>query len=111
MPIDETTFHSLADKTIAALAEAIDTEVGEEIDVEEQNEILTLVLPDGGQYIINKNAPLKQIWLSSPRTGAWHFEWDEGRERWLSTRGEKVALDDLLVGELEAITGTRVRFQ
>lgn len=110
MSLDEAGFHHLADKTISRLGEAIDVDLGDEIDVEEQNEILTLILPDGGQYIINKNAPLKQIWLSSPRSGAWHFDWDAATERWRSTRGEKVALDDLLLGELEAITGTRVHF-
>ncbi|PKU26373.1 iron donor protein CyaY [Telmatospirillum siberiense] len=110
MPLDEASFHSLADKTISALAEAIDTDLGDEIDVEEQNEILTLVLPDGGQYIINKNAPLKQVWLSSPRSGAWHFDWDAEGARWRSTRGERIALDDLLAGELKEITGTLLRF-
>ncbi len=110
MSLDEADFHQLADTTIRRLAEAIDVDLGDEIDVDEQNEILTLILPDGGQYIVNKNAPLKQIWLSSPRSGAWHFVWDAATERWRSTRGEKVALDDLLIGELEEITGTRARF-
>jgi frataxin len=110
MSLDDASFHRIAEKTISGLAEIIDVDLGDEIDVEEQNEILTLVLPDGGQYIINKNAPLKQIWLSSPRSGAWHFDWDAAAERWRSTRGEKIALDDLLIGELEAITGTKVSF-
>jgi frataxin len=110
MPLDEASFHNLADKTINSLAEAIDVGLGDEIDVEVLGEILSLELPSGGQYIINKNAPLRQIWLSSPQSGAWHFEWDAETLRWHSTRGEKVALDDLLVGELEAITGTRVTF-
>lgn len=110
MPLDEAGFHHLADNTIDRLADAIDTDLGDEIDAEVHNEILTLVLPDGGQYIINKNAPLKQIWLSSPRSGAWHFDWDAATERWRSTRGEKIALDDLLLGELAEITGTRVHF-
>jgi len=110
MSLEEARFHTIADQTITCLAEAIEADLGDEIDVDVQNEILTLDLPDRGQYIINKNAPLKQIWLSSPRSGAWHFDWDLGTERWLSTRGEKVALDDLLLGELEAITGARVTF-
>ncbi len=85
MPLDETSFHIIAGKTIEALAEAIDIDLGEEIDVEVQNEILTIGLPGGGQYIINKSAPLRQIWLSSPRSGAWHFEWDVAAEGWRST--------------------------
>lgn len=110
MPLDEARFHTLAGKTISALADAVDEDLGDDLDVEEQNEILTIVLPDGGQYIVNKNAPLCQIWLSSPKSGAWHFEWDEATERWRSTRGAKVALDDLLADELRAVTGTRPRF-
>lgn len=109
MSLDEVRFHQIADKTIDGLAETIEAELGDKIDVDVQGEILTLELPDGGQYIVNKNTPLKQIWLSSPRSGAWHFEWDGAPERWLSTRGEKVALADLLAGELAEITGTRIR--
>jgi frataxin len=100
MPLDESRFHSIAGKTIDELADAIDAELGDDLDVEVQGGILTIQLVDGGQYIINKNAPLKQIWLSSPKSGAWHFDWDEGSERWLSTRGEKVEMEALLKGEL-----------
>jgi frataxin len=109
MSVDEANFHHRADKTINDLAQAIEDELGDEIDVDVENEILTLGLPDRGQYVVNKNAPLRQIWLSSPKSGAWHFDWDEAVERWRSTRGEKIVLDDLLLDELEAITGTRIR--
>lgn len=110
MPVDEAGFHLLADKTINALAEAIEDDLGDEIDVDVQDEILTLGLADRSQYVINKNSPLRQIWLSSPKSGAWHFEWDAQSERWRSTRGETVALDDLLLDELAATTGIRVAF-
>jgi frataxin len=110
MPLEEAHFHQIADRTINRLAEVIEADLGDEIDVDVQNEILSLDLPDSGQYIVNKNAPLKQIWLSSPRSGAWHFQWDAELEQWLSTRGEKVALDALLVDELSQITGTKIRF-
>jgi len=64
-------------------------------------------LDDGRQFIVNKNAPLRQIWLSSPKSGAWHFEWDSDDESWRSTRGARVDLADLLADELESVTGIR----
>lgn len=108
MSIDVSQFHAIAGKTIDSLADTIDEDLGDELDVDVQGGILTIDLPDGGQYIVNKNEPLRQIWLSSPKSGAWHFDWDVASERWLSTRGERVALTDLLADELAAITGVRV---
>ncbi|MDR3438000.1 iron donor protein CyaY [Telmatospirillum sp.] len=110
MPLDESSFHIIAGKTIDALAEAIDAELGDDLDVEIEGEILTLDLADGGQYIVNKNAPLRQIWLSSPQSGAWHFAWDSEDECWRSTRGAPIDLTDLLADELEAVTGTHISF-
>ena len=108
MTIEESRFHIIADKTIDGLADAIDADLGDDLDVDVEGGILTIALPGGGQYIINKNAPMRQIWLSSPKSGASHFDWDESADGWRSTRGEKVSLTELLADELEQATGTRV---
>lgn len=104
---DDAAFHAQANETISRLAEIIDDDLGDDIDVEIQNDILTLELADGGQYIVNKNAPFHQIWLSSPKSGAWHFDWVGGA--WRASKGDKPALLELLAGELQAVTGRPVR--
>lgn len=104
---DDAAFHAEADATIGRLAEIIDDDLGDDIDAEIQNHILTLELADGGQYIVNKNTPFHQIWLSSPKSGAWHFDWIDGV--WRATKGGKQSLLDLLADELAAVTGRPVR--
>ncbi len=102
MTIDDTQFHRLADKTIDDLFQAIDDQLGDDIEAELQDGILTLKMPSGGQYIVNKNSPLRQIWLSSPQSGAWHFNWVPAAGHWRSTRGSEV-LTDILKSELVSV--------
>ena len=76
------TFESLADSLLAALEEGL----GEHVDAELQGGILT-VDGDDGTWIVNKHAPTKQVWLSSPKSGARHYAFDAGSGRWRDTRG------------------------
>jgi len=105
MQLDETRFHALADSLLDRFAEAIDLALGDEIDVEYQGGIVTLSLEGGGQYVLNKHAPNREIWLSSPVSGAWHFALAEAGD-WVSTREPKARLTALLAGELTAKFGT-----
>jgi frataxin len=61
-------------------------------EVDFEGGVLTVELEDGRQYVLNKHAPTKQIWLSSPVSGASHYVFDESSVSWKNTRGG----DDLL---------------
>lgn len=100
---DESAFHAEADRTLAALMEAIDESLGDALDVELQSGVLTIELEAGGQYVINKHAPNRQIWMSSPASGASHFSHEQGRG-WIATRSGQNLLE-MLAGELSAATG------
>ncbi|KAK1261042.1 hypothetical protein QJS04_geneDACA021957 [Acorus gramineus] len=68
--VQEDEFHKLADETIQNLLEKFE-EYGDDIqldgfDIDYGNQVLTLKLGDLGTYVINKQAPNRQIWLSSP---------------------------------------------
>ena len=93
--MDESSFERLAGRTLDALFDALDAGL-EDGDVEFEGGILTVELSDGGKYVINRHAPNRQIWVSSPRSGAWHFE--RRGDAWVSTRGSE-RLDVLLAGE------------
>jgi iron-sulfur cluster assembly protein CyaY len=80
--MSEFAFESLADSLLAALEEGL----GDHVDAELQGGILT-VDGDDGTWIVNKHAPTKQIWLSSPKSGARHYAFDAGSGRWQDTRG------------------------
>ena len=103
--MDETQFSALADQTLGMMMDTLDESIGDVAEVELQGGILTISLDDGRQYVVNKHAPNKQIWLSSPVSGAAHFDFAEGA--WRSTRSGD-ALHGLLAAELTDITGVDI---
>ena len=78
----DSAFESLADSLLAALEEAI----ADHADAELQGGVLT-VEGDEGTWIVNKHAPTRQVWLSSPRSGARHYAFAAEAGKWLDTRG------------------------
>ncbi|MCW8835611.1 MAG: iron donor protein CyaY [Rhodospirillales bacterium] len=107
--MDEGAFETLASEMLENLFDQADEALGDEMDIDLEGGILTITLASGGQYVINKNAPNRQIWLSSPSSGAAHFSHDEQSGRWLSTRSEDDLLD-LLGGELSKAAGRDFAF-
>ena len=85
--MSDSAFESLADSLLAALEEGIGAHVGgNEVDAELQGGILT-VDGDDGTWVVNKHAPTRQIWLSSPKSGARHYAFDAASGQWKDTRG------------------------
>lgn len=78
--MNESDFERLADDAIAAIEEAID-ESGADIDYDTAGGILTLEFGDGSRIIVNKQAPLSQLWVAA-RSGGYHFDYDAGGECW-----------------------------
>lgn len=101
--MDASQFESRADATLARLEQALEA-AGDGLDIELIGGILTLELEAGGIYQINKHSPNREIWLSSPVSGAWHFAWNEGDGAWRSTRGAE-RLEDVLGRELSQALG------
>jgi frataxin len=79
--MNEQEFEALAAKTLGRLAEAVE-EAG--ADAELAGGILTIVSDDGRTFLLNKHAPLQQLWYSSPVSGAHHYAAKDGA--WISTR-------------------------
>ena len=76
--MSDSAFESLADSLLAALEEGLDAEL--------QEGVLTIQRHDG-TWLVNKHAPTRQIWLSSPQSGARHYTFDDGSGQWKDTRG------------------------
>lgn len=106
MALDDSRFAELADRTMERLMDAIEGACGN-VEVELQGGILTVDLLDGGKFLLNKHAPLRQLWLSSPKSGAWHFDFDEQGQVWRSTRGTET-LQQVLSRDLSEATGAKV---
>jgi frataxin len=105
--MNQAEFERRAAEVLDTLFEQIEDQLGDWLDVEMTGGILQIELPDGGTYVVNKHGPNREIWLSSPKSGAWHFGSDDGAA-WRSTRGAE-DLIALLAGELAAASGRAVR--
>eukprot|EP00768_Dysnectes_brevis_P000224 gnl/Dysnectes_brevis/1048_a1168_4597.p1 GENE.gnl/Dysnectes_brevis/1048_a1168_4597~~gnl/Dysnectes_brevis/1048_a1168_4597.p1 ORF type:complete len:137 (-),score=2.48 gnl/Dysnectes_brevis/1048_a1168_4597:75-455(-) len=57
---------------------------------------------DNGVYILNRNIPFQQLWLSSPISGPSH--WALGTE-WTNTADSSISLSPLLESELKQVLG------
>jgi iron-sulfur cluster assembly protein CyaY len=107
--MDNSQFESLADATLARLQTAIEDADCDDLDAEVVNGILTIELESGARYLLNRHGPNRELWLSSPVSGAWHFAWNPGEGAWISTRGSD-RLEILLGRELSEATGKAIDF-
>jgi frataxin len=109
MSLDDSSFETLAEQAMQAFADKIEEVASDEADVDLEGGILTVELEEGGTFLLNKHGPLKQLWLSSPVSGASHYAYDEASGRWRSTRDEG-DLAERLAAELSRATGATITF-
>ncbi len=87
--MNESEFDQLAEETLVAIEEAVENS-GADIDFDSAGGILTLEFANGSQIIINKQAPLKQIWVAA-RSGGYHFDYDADSASWrLQGQGDEL---------------------
>lgn len=95
--MNNTEFSKIAETTIVYIADKIEEQDKEaSIDVDLQGDILNLETGKG-VYVINKQSAAKEIWLSSPVSGPYHFFYEQGK--WKNRAG--LELMDILADELE----------
>lgn len=108
--MDDSEFAARADRTLQALQDGIERALAEaDPEIELRGGILTVELANGGQFVINRHGPTRQIWVSSPVSGAIHFAWDAAAGHWRSTRGPDI-LETRLAADLAQATGLAVTF-
>lgn len=66
-----------------------------------------LIIEDekGAQYLIHLHRVLKEIWVSSPFSGAHHFRWGKTEKEWVSTRHISQGLKEFLGQDIGAWMG------
>ncbi|KAF1766195.1 hypothetical protein GCK72_006151 [Caenorhabditis remanei] len=107
--VSQNEYETAADSTLEKLSDYFDQiadsyPVSDQFDVSHAMGVLTVnVSKSVGTYVINKQSPNKQIWLSSPMSGPKRYDLAE-EDRWTySHDGEK--LDELLNREFRKILG------
>jgi len=79
--MNESEFNELIDETIEAIEDKLD-ELDLDIDFETAGGILTITFDDDSKIIINRQAPLKQLWVAA-KTGGFHFNYDTAAQAWV----------------------------
>jgi frataxin len=98
--MNDTDYENLSDSLLATLEEAL----ADNADCDLQGSVLTIE-GNGGTWVINKHLPSRQIWLSSPHSGARHYAFEPESGLWRDTRDGA----DLLA-TLNAELGSSVRW-
>ncbi|KAK0473196.1 hypothetical protein IW261DRAFT_1569962 [Armillaria novae-zelandiae] len=105
-------YHEVSDHAMEALLDQLENLLDSEAqsnpdyEVEYSSGVLTLKLGEHGTYVINKQPPNKQIWLSSPQSGPKRYDYSEFDSKWWYWRDEKT-MSDLLNEELQVILGKK----
>jgi CyaY protein len=75
-------YHQLADELLDALQDTID-DIDFDLDYETAGGIVEVMFPNGSKIIVNKQAPLHQVWVATKFNGH-HFEFTDGQ--WIDNR-------------------------
>ena len=70
-------FNDKIEQTLLAIEDAIEVLIQEtdmDLDYETGGGILTISLGVGGKIILNRQAPVKQLWLAA-KSGGYHLDW------------------------------------
>ncbi|PKS07033.1 hypothetical protein jhhlp_005630 [Lomentospora prolificans] len=110
----EREYHELSDEYLELLLAKYEDlqEERDEVDVEFAAGVMTIFIPMAGTYVINKQPPNKQIWLSSPISGPKRYDYVEITDSksgtktydWLYLR-DNSSLHDLLLEETSVDLG------
>ncbi|KAL6864197.1 hypothetical protein J3F83DRAFT_742882 [Trichoderma novae-zelandiae] len=111
--LSDAEYNDLANEYLNDLLEKFETlqDNGAPIDVEYSSGVMTVTVADKGTYVINKQPPNKQIWLSSPLSGPKRYDFcvaSEGQGdkegtalgTWIYAR-DNSSLDDVIAKEIE----------
>ena len=106
---EEMVFHKVADEMLHNLQDAVEEwgedNAGDDFDLSHEMGVVTISLGSGkGTYVINKQAPNRQIWVSSPVSGPLRYDYDPARKAWFYHRDGHL-LHERLREELLGIFG------
>ncbi|KAH8428266.1 frataxin family protein [Aspergillus melleus] len=76
-PLTDGQYHEYAEHYLNVLEKEVERtqEEGSEIEAEYSAGVLNISVPAVGTYVLNKQPPNKQIWLSSPISGPKRYDW------------------------------------
>jgi CyaY protein len=106
-PMDETEFHQRANRWLS-MAEGVleEADARGDLDLDSQNDALSIELPTGKTLLVSKHSTMRQLWVASPVSGGLHFSFRDGT--WMLADGR--TLEDVLAQELKILAGVTVHW-
>jgi frataxin len=98
--LTETEFHIAADTFLTSLFDTLDA-LDSDLEPELEQGSLSMTFENGKQYLINKHAPSRQLWVASPISGGLHFAYSDGS--WVLKDGREILA--LVRGEIFQLSG------
>ncbi|MBD1599911.1 iron donor protein CyaY [Pseudomonas typographi] len=107
MSLSEARFHDLVDETHQALEDVFDNS-DLDVDVENAGGVLTVRFENASQLIFSRQPALRQLWLAA-RSGGFHFDYDDGSQRWMCDSSDEL-LGEMLVRIVQEQAGAELEF-
>mmetsp|Transcript_16049 Transcript_16049/g.52284 ORF Transcript_16049/g.52284 Transcript_16049/m.52284 type:complete len:158 (+) Transcript_16049:17-490(+) len=106
------TYHVVSARTLDGVLESLedlaDSAPDTQIEVECAADVLNLGV-GAHSFVLNKQAPNLQLWLSSPVRGPLRYDFDTATARWISTRDAHPMLP-ALAGDIRQLCGREPAF-
>jgi CyaY protein len=79
-------FRQRAEELLRTILLRLDTFDPDELEAEASEGVVKLTFADGSKCVLNRQSAANQMWLAEGAT-AWHFEWSDGQNGWIDTKG------------------------
>lgn len=96
----ETEFVHLITSYLDQLLERIEDQYWDAVECDLNSGVLSIKTRDNKEFIINRNIPKRELWLSSPFSGGAHFLYQD--DVWVDTRSG-VPFEPLIFKELDQL--------
>jgi frataxin-like iron-binding protein CyaY len=73
--------------------------------VDAQDDSLSVVA-SGKQFLLSRQGPNRQIWLSSPRNGSVKFEFDTDSGKWIDEKRPSIELNAFVLEDVGHVIGS-----
>lgn len=83
--MDEKEYLRRVDECLGAVAKWLETLDPDEVDYTTGDGVVSMEFPDGGKFILSRQAATNQIWLAAGAR-AWHYNFAADSARWIDDR-------------------------
>eukprot|EP01080_Neovahlkampfia_damariscottae_P008951 gene8951-900_t len=106
-------YQKLINQTIESISdqaeEIIEESNMEDYDIVLSEGVLQIQISKVGTYVISRQTPSRELWLSSPRSGPWHYKYNENE--WICTREGENKFYERMNEEFSKIFNKTIKFE